>query len=303
MKKISLFSIIAFSLAILSPLAASAKLKVVTTTTDLAALAKEVGGDLIDVESLARGDQDPHYIEPKPSFAGKMSRADLLIEVGLGLEVGWLPVLLTQSRNQKIQPSAPGHLKASDGIRLLEIPTGAIDRSQGDIHPEGNPHYWLDPRNGLIIAKAITEKLSALDPANAALYQKNFRSFKEDFSKKITLWAKELSPLKGKELVTYHKSLSYFADWAGFNVAGFVEPKPGIPPSPAHILSLIDMIKEKKVPAVITESYYDAKASQQVAEKGSAKLLLIPTSVGGEAGITRYEDLFSAIVKKMKGVL
>src|SRR3989338_3811420 len=168
MKKIFLLLLI-----MVMPNPAQAKVNIVATIPDLAAIAKEIGGDLVNVESIVRGDQDPHYLEPKPSYAVKMNKADLLIEVGLELEVGWLPVLLTQSRNPKIQRGAPGYLDASRDIPVIEIPTGKVDRSMGDVHPLGNPHYWLDPRNGPIIAREIAAKLGALDPSNRAAYQNN----------------------------------------------------------------------------------------------------------------------------------
>ena len=289
------------ALLIFLPLVVQAKFKVVTTIPDLAALASEVGGDKIDVESLARGDQDPHYIEPKPSFALKLNRADLLIEIGLQLEIGWLPVLLTQSHNPKIQTGALGHLQASEGLNLLEIPTGPVDRSQGDVHPEGNPHYWLNPRNGLIIAKHIADRLAEIDPANAALYQQNFKSFQARLQKKIIEWEKAISPLKGKKIITYHKSFSYFVNWSGLAVVDQIEPKPGIPPSPSHILALIDRITAEKIPLIITENYYDPRASQKLSQKTGAKVLLLPTSVGGETAIKTYEDLFDYLVTQLKG--
>ncbi|MBI3541333.1 MAG: zinc ABC transporter substrate-binding protein [Deltaproteobacteria bacterium] len=298
MKKIILlFTMLLFSVT------ASAKLKVVTTLPDFAALAQEVGGDLIEVTTLARGDQDPHYLEPKPSYALTLNKADLLIDAGLELEVGWLPVLLTQCRNPKIQSGQPGHLTASSGFRILEIPEGRIDRSAGDVHPDGNPHYWLNPNHGLIIAKNIAARLSDLDPANASRYEQNFAAFSTRLKAKISAWEKDLAAFKGKKIVTYHKSFSYFVDWSGLEVVDLIEPKPGIPPSPAHILGLIEKIKAEKIPLIITENYYDPKPSRELSQKTGAKLLLLPTSVGGEAAIKTYDDLFETLVKKILGAL
>lgn len=282
------------------PFTVSAKLKVVTTIPDFAALAQEVGGDLIEVTSLARGDQDPHYLEPKPSYALTLNKADLLIEAGLELEVGWLPVLLTQARNPRIQFGQPGHLNAATGIRILEIPQGRIDRSLGDVHPNGNPHYWLNPNNGLIIARNVAARLSELDPANASQYEQNFASYSTRLAKKITVWEGELAVLKGKKIITYHKSFSYFVDWSGLEVVGLIEPKPGIPPSPSHILGLIEKIKSEKISLLITENYYNPKPSRELSQKTGAKLLLLPTSVGGETAIKTYDDLFETLVKRMK---
>src|SRR3990167_5568167 len=202
-----------------------AKLTVVTTTTDLAAIAREVGGDRIAVKSLGRGDQDPHYLEPKPSYVVTLSRADLMIDVGLDLEVGWLPVLLTQSRNGKIQRGAAGHLDASQGLPLLEVPTGAIDRSMGDVHPHGNPHYWLDPRNALVIAAQIRERLSVLDPDNAAFYAANEARFNTHVNVKLSQWQPVIATFKGKKAIAYHKGFAYFAHWTGLHVADYIEPK------------------------------------------------------------------------------
>lgn len=296
-------SLFLFFLFVLLPFTASAKLKVVTTIPDLASLTQEVGGELVEAESLCRGDQDPHYLEPKPSYALLLNRADLLIEVGLELEVGWLPVLLTQARNPNVQPGQPGHLTASEGLKILEIPTGPIDRSQGDIHPFGNPHYWLNPRNGFMIAGRIAEKLSQLDPPHAAVYQKNLGDFQKRLTEKISTWEKELAPFRGKQIVTYHKSFSYFVDWTGLKVADLIEPKPGIPPSPSHILSLIERIRSEKIPLIITENYYDPKPAHELAERTGAKILNLPTSVGGEPSINSYEALFDYLIKKLKEVL
>ncbi len=291
------------TLLILFPLTASANLKVVTTTTDLAAITREVGGSFVDVQSLARGDQDPHYLEPKPSYAVILNRADLLIDVGLELEIGWVPVLLTQSRNPKIQLGQPGHLSAAEGLNILEIPTGPVNRSQGDVHPDGNPHYWLNPRNGLIIAQKISERLETLDPSNAASYQKNLRDFQKRLSDKIIVWEKTLAGVRGQSIITYHRSLSYLADWVGLNVIDFIEPKPGIPPSPAHILSLMELIKNKKIPLVITENYYDPRPSRELSGKTGIQVLTLPTSVGGEPTIKTYEDLFDFLTQQLKEVL
>lgn len=285
------------------PWTASAKLKVVTTIPDLAALAREVGGEWIDTMSLARGDQDPHTIEPKPSYAVKLNRADLLVSVGLELEVGWLPVLLTQSHNPRIQSGGLGHLDASEGISILEIPVGKIDRSQGDIHPNGNPHYWMKPQNGLTIAQRIAERLAQLDPAHAKGYQDNFGQFSARLKNKIALWERRMVSFKGTKIVTHHKSFSYFVDWAGLSVVAEVEPQPGIPPPPAYILSLIEKIRSEKIPLIITENYYDPKPSRELAQRTGARVLILPTSVGGELEIKTYEDLFEALIQRLKGVL
>lgn len=286
-----------------APLSAGAKLKVVTTTPDLAALAREVGGDLIETTHLVRPDQEPHSIEPKPSYSVILNRADLLIEVGLEMESGWLPVLLMQSRNPMIQPGQKGHLTAARNVRILEIPTGPIDRSMGDVHPDGNPHYTLDPRNGLIIAKSIQERLSELDPANAAAYNSNLTSFTGRLAPKIKIWEKELAPLKGTKLVSFHKDFSYFVDWSGLVIAGLIEPRPGIPPSPAHILSLVEQIQREKIPLIATENFCDPKPGRELSARTGVKNIRLPAAVGGDGTTPTYEALFETIVARLKEAL
>lgn len=288
-------------LALLLPGVAMAKLNVVTTIPDLAAIAQEIGGDKITVKSIARGDEDPHFLEPKPSYILIVNHADLLIEVGLQLEIGWLPVLITQSRNPKIQTGMHGRMDASEKIPLLEIPVGAIDRSQGDVHPDGNPHYWLNPQNGLVIAQEIAEHLSQLDPVNKDFYGLQLQTFQTKLKNKIVEWQKLASPLKGKTAVAYHKTTPYLADWLGLKIVDFIEPKPGIPPSPSHILALMDEMTKQKVPWIITASYYDMKAARELSEKTGAKVLVLPSSVGGNKEVSTYEELFDYLIAQLKG--
>ena len=285
---------------LLLPSSAFAKLNVVASIPTFAVLAQEVGKNLIEVKSLARGDQDPHFLEPKPSYAVLLNRADLLIEDGLELEIGWLPVLQVQSRNPKVQTSARGHLDASEGLNILEIPSGKVSRAEGDVHPLGNPHYWLNPKNGLIIARHIADRLKELDPTNGPSYEENYRQFDQRLRNKIAAWEKEIAPLSGKKIITYHRSFSYFADWSGIVVADFVEPKPGIPPNPGHLLELIDRIKAEKISVILSENYYEPKASQQLAEKSGAKFLIVPTSVDADPAVKTYDDLFDNLVRKLK---
>lgn len=285
---------------ILFTLPAYAKLHIVTTIPDLAAIAKEVGGDLVEVASLARGEQDPHYLEAKPSYAVKMNKADLLIEVGLELEVGWLPVLLTQSRNPKIQRGAPGHLDASRAISVIEIPSGKVDRSMGDVHPLGNPHYWLDPRNGLIIAREIAEKMATLDPANKGAYDTNQKNFTTRLRGRIAGWQRTAGSLRGKEIITHHKSFSYFVNWLGIRVVDVIEPKPGIPPPPAHITGLIDLIRSRKIKLIISENYYDPKPSRELAKQTGAAVRNLATSVKGAPSIDTYGGLFEYLIGQIR---
>ncbi len=272
--------------------AGAARLNVVTTTEDLAALAREVGGDRIDVEALARGYQDPHFVEAKPSFIIKLSRADLLVVVGRELEIGWLPPLIQQSRNAKVQVGADGYLDASLTVKILEIPTGQITRAMGDVHPLGNPHYWLDPDNGRRIAKAIADKLSRLAPADASFFAARYADFDKRLAEAEKRWDAMMAPYKGLKIVTYHRSWPNFADRFGLDVIGYVEPRPGIPPSPSHTLELIAEMKRQNVKILLVEPYFDLKTPQSIGRETGARVLVVSPSVGGEKEITDYIKLF-----------
>src|SRR5437588_8455793 len=202
------------------------KLNVVTSTTDMAALTREVGGDKVNVEALARGYQDPHFVEAKPSFLLKLRHADLLIVVGLELEIGWLPPLITQSSNPRIQVGAPGYLDASRFAKILEIPTGQVTRAEGDVHPLGNPHYWLDPDNALRIAKGIQNKLSEMRPNDAAYFAQRYDSFEQRLKQADEKWLAEMQPYTGRKIVTYHRSWPNFAEHFHLDVVRYVEPRP-----------------------------------------------------------------------------
>ncbi len=278
--------------SVLAPLAEAKKLNIVTSTTDLASLAQEVGGDRISVESIAKGYQDPHFVEAKPSFLLKLRHADLLIAVGLELEIGWLPPLITQSGNPRIQPSAAGYLDASQFAEILEIPRGQITRAMGDVHPQGNPHYWLDPDNGRRIAKGIAGKLAQLDPENASYFQQRF----QDFDKRLTAaeqnWDAQMRPYTGRKVVTYHNSWPNFAKHFHLNVVGYVEPRPGIPPSPGHTLELIQAMRRDNVKIIMVEPYFDLKTPDSIARETGGKVLVMTPSVGGEKPVTDYFKLF-----------
>jgi zinc/manganese transport system substrate-binding protein len=283
----------------IAPARASAALKVITTTSDLASLAAEVGGDKITVESLAKGYQDPHFVEAKPSFMIKLNRADLLIAVGRELEVAWLPPLITQARNPRIQPGGSGYLDASGTARILDIPTGQITRAMGDVHPSGNPHYWLDPENGKRIARAIAGKLSAMDSANAAFYKQRLEDFERRLTAAAGRWKAEMAPYRGVKVVTYHRSWSNFTDHFGLDVIGYVEPKPGIPPSPAHTIALMKAMRAQNVKLIIVEPYFDEKTPNSIARETGGKVLTMPPSVGGVPQATDYIKLFDFNVKML----
>lgn len=279
------------------PSTAAAQLNVITTTEDLAAIAREIGGDRIKVEALAKGYQDPHFVEAKPSFVIKLHRADLLILVGRELEAAWLPALITQSRNAKIQPGAAGYLDASRNARILDIPTGQITRAMGDVHPLGNPHYWLSPDNGRRIAHVIEQKLAELQPAGAAFFAARFADFDRRLGEAEKRWTAMFAPYKGVKVVTYHRSWPNFAEAFGLNVVGYVEPKPGIPPSPSHTLSLIQEMKRQDVRLILVEPYFDLKTPERVAAGTGAKVVVLLPSVGGLEPVKTYFDLFDYDLK------
>jgi ABC-type Zn uptake system ZnuABC Zn-binding protein ZnuA len=271
---------------------ASAGLKIVATTEDLASLAREVGGDKVTVEALARGYQDPHWVEAKPSFSLKLNGANLLIAVGRELEIGWLPPLITQSRNSKIQPGSGGYLDASMNVKILEIPTGQITRAMGDVHPSGNPHYWLDPDNGRRIAQAIRDKLSELSPSDRAYFGQRYIDFDKRLADAQKRWDAALAPYKGTKIVTYHRSWPNFTDSFGLDVMGYVEPKPGVPPSPTHTLELIADMKSQGAKLIIVEPYFDLKTAQSIANQVGGKVLVLAPSVGGAKEAVDYIKLF-----------
>jgi len=276
---------------------ANAALNVITATEDLAAIAREIGGDKVKVESLARGYQDPHFVEAKPSFVLKLHRADLLIVIGRELEIGWLPPLITQSRNAKIQPGGQGYLDASLNAHILEIPTVQITRAMGDVHPLGNPHYWLSPENGRRIAQAMKQKFSELQPADAAVFAARYGDFDKRLAAAEQRWKAIIAPYTGVKVVTYHNSWPNFAVAFGINVVGFVEPKPGIPPSPSHTIALIQDMKRQNVKLILVEPYFDLKTPKRVAAGTDAQVLVMPPSVGGVEPVKTYFDLFDYDLK------
>jgi ABC-type Zn uptake system ZnuABC Zn-binding protein ZnuA len=293
MKHLKFVTCIGCLLAIfLSVPAEAKKLNVVTATTDMAALAQEVGGDRINAESIAKGYQDPHFVEAKPSFLLKLRQADLLIVVGLQLEIGWLPPLITQSGNARVQVGANGYLDASQFAEILDIPTGTVTRAMGDVHPLGNPHYWLDPDNGRRIAKGIAAKLGELDPADTSYFQERFQDFEKRLSVAEQKWESEMKPFRGRKVVTYHNSFPNFAKHFGLNVIGYVEPRPGIPPTPSHTVELIGLMKRENCKVILVEPYFDLKTPDSIARETGGKVVQYLPSIGGEKDVTDYFKLF-----------
>jgi len=272
---------------------AQSTLKIVTTTTDLASLAQAVGGDRVEVNAIARGYQDPHFVEAKPSFLLQLRRADLLIIVGLQLEIGWLPPLITQSGNPRIQTGAGGYLDASQFAQILEVPTEVVTRAMGDVHPFGNPHYWLDAGNGRRVAQGIAQKLSELRPADAAYFQQRLQAFNDRLTQEERNWNAMMQPYRGRKVVTYHRSWPNFLNHFGLVSAGLIEPRPGIPPSPSHTIEIINMMKRDNVKIILVEPYFDLKMPNRIARETGAQVVVLPPSVGGEKEITDYFTLFN----------
>jgi zinc/manganese transport system substrate-binding protein len=295
--------VLAALVALVLPAQAAAAMKVVTTTEGLAALAKEVGGDRVQAESLSRGVQDPHFVDANPMLAVKLRNADLLVDVGLDLEIGWLPPLVTQSRNGDIQPGGKRRLTAASAVQVLDVPTGPVSRAQGDLHPGGNPHFMTDPRRAGQVAAAIAGKLAELDGKNAGYYRERNDAFQKRLAADEARWQSELAPVKGRKLFTRHRTLTYFLDWSGLVSAGELEPRPGVPPPPSHLAELVEVAKREGVQAISVENYYDTKSAEVVARHSGAKIVLIPGDVGGEPGLDGYEKYMDLVVKRLAGAL
>jgi len=289
-----LVSVALFLTAALAPAAPAgsdpvrASLKVVTSTTDLADLARAVGGTRVEVVHISEGYQDPHFVEAKPSFILRLRDADVFAFVGLDLEVGWMSLLVDGSRNPRIRPGARGYLDVSRAIPVLDVPSGQVDRSQGDVHPLGNPHYWLDPGNARLIARLFAERFAELDHEGADAYQRNRRAFEDRLSAAEREWADAREKIRGKPIVAWHTSWRYFASYSGANIAGFMEPKPGVPPSPSHLAGLILTMQRTGARVIVMEPFYQRKMADFVASKTGATVLILPPSVGGVRGVDDY---------------
>jgi len=278
---------------------AAAKLHVVTSIETFADLANKIGGDRVETKALSRGYMDPHFVEPKPSLIVTLNRADLLVHVGLELEIGWLPPLVLGSRNERIAPGQPGNLDASQRIPVLDVPMKKVDRSMGDIHPQGNPHYWIPPDNAIIISREIAERLEALDASGTATYQANLKKFEAEIAQRRQKWEAEAAPLRGMKIVTYHKSWSYLSRWLGLEEIGYVEPKPGIPAPPSHIAWLIGLIQREYVKLLLMESFYPRNTVELVAQKSGARAVVLPSDVGADNTVADYFSLVDRVIQKL----
>jgi len=282
---------------------ALAKLNVVATTPDLASIARAIGGDHIDLTTLAKPTEDPHFVDAKPSLIVKLNRADVLIEGGAELELGWLPRLLDEARNPKLVTGAPGHVICSQGVPLKEIPT-TLDRAKGDIHAAGNPHYAVDPLNAKIVAQNIATAFCALDAQSADAYRANLKKFTDTLDNKLAEWQKKLEPFKGQQVVAYHNSWLYFGDRFGLKIDLFLEPKPGVPATPRHLAEVILKMKQDKVHAILVDPYLDRRTAETVAGKTSAVVVEVTHFPGGVKGteggyITLLDYLVNAVAKAL----
>jgi zinc/manganese transport system substrate-binding protein len=263
--------------------AAEARLNVVATTEDLGAIAKEIGGNYIDLSVLGKPTEDPHFVDAKPSFIVKLNRADVVVEGGAELEIGWLPALLDQARNAKIMSGAPGHIACAVGVPLMDVPA-TLDRSRGDIHAAGNPHYVIAPSNAKIVAKNIMDGFCANDPKDTDIFRANLKTFDEEIDGKLAEWHKLLDPFQGQTVVAYHDSWPYFAREFGLKIDLFLEPKPGIPPTPAHLADVIVKMKEVHARVIIVDPYLNRKTADTVASHTGAKVVEVTQFPGGVKG-------------------
>lgn len=286
--------------ALLTAPAAWAKVNVVATLPVFASLATEIGGDRVEITSIARSNQDPHFLDAKPTFVVALSKADILIRGGLGLETGWLPPILMQARNPKIQTGASGDVDTSQGLRILEVLSKA-DRSMGDVHPEGNPHTWLDPNNAKIMAANIYKHLAAVDTEGSPYYKSRMQTFLDKLNEKVGGWNKSIQGLRGKKVMTYHKSFSYFADWAGLDITATVEPLPGIPPSSKDVETLLKKISAEGIKAILMEDYYPEKVPKYLSDKSGIPLLILPDTTGN-AGVATYDQLIDKLLGELSGI-
>jgi zinc/manganese transport system substrate-binding protein len=296
--RISGFALTLASMVLWVAAPARAELEVVTTTTDLGWIVHVVGGDRVHVDTLCKGNQDPHFLQAKPSHMVTLNRADLLVAVGLELEVGWLPALIQGARNPDINPGGSGYLEAATAITPIDVPQGGVDRSRGDIHPFGNPHFWLDPRNVKLAARAIADRLVQLDPEGTRTYRANLAALEGRVDRGFKRWQAAMAPYRGTRIASYHATFNYFHHAFGLQPMGYLEDRPGIPPSPAHLADLIARMRTDHVGVIFHETFYDRAASEVVARRTGARLLVLPTSIEGAKDLWSYEQLMDHLVNQ-----
>jgi len=275
-------------------------LTIVTTTTDLADIARRVGGDAVSVTALSNGSTDPHHVEPRPSMVQQLRRADAIVVVGMDLD-GWRDSLIRVSQNPKLQRGSTGYIEASTKITPQDVPVGKIDGRSGDIHIYGNPHYWLDPLNGVLIAETLAEKFAVLAPENAALFRANTARFAAQIQAKMPIWKAALSGLQGQSLVTYHPTWVYFMSRFGLRVTGYIESLPGVSPSLSYMMSLEKQMKEAQIKVIVVESYSPKKEAERLSAGTGARVAVLAPSVGGLPGASDYVTLFDYNIQQLKG--
>jgi len=275
---------------------------VVTTTQDTRSIAELIGGNKVEVFAIATGYQNPHFVDPKPSYITKLTQANLYVTLGLDLESGWSPSLLSSSRNTKIQKGSPGYVDASAGVSLLQVPS-TINRAEGDIHVFGNPHYWLDPLNGKVIARNICNGLERISPENKAFFESNLKAFNDQIDTRMKNWNALMAGFKGSKVIAYHNEWCYFENRFGLQIVDFLEPKPGIPPTPSQLVKIINEVKTNNIKVIITSPYFTSSSSDVVSKQTGAKTLVLATSVGAFETIKNYYDLFDYNLKLLTGAL
>jgi ABC-type Zn uptake system ZnuABC Zn-binding protein ZnuA len=300
MKRISILT--ALFVGIFLPANAAGPVKVVTTIPDLKSITELIGGNKVSVLSIATGYQNPHFVDPKPSYIINLSNADMFVTVGLDLETGWSPQLLSSSRNNKIQKGAAGYVDASTGVTLYQVPS-SVNRAEGDIHIYGNPHYWLDPVNGKVIARNIADGLERVDPANKATYEANLQAFNSKVDAKMKEWQLKIAPFKGAKIIAYHNEWVYFETRFGLQIVDFMEPKPGIPPSPSQLVKVIKEVKANNIKVIISSPYFTTSSSDVVSKQTGAKELTLATSTGAFDSIKNYFDLFDYNINQLAAAL
>src|SRR6476619_3740670 len=298
-KKIILFTVLLTNTLLF---ARAGTIKVVTTTTDMRSITELIGGNKVSATSIATGYQNPHFVDPKPSYIIGLSNADVFVTVGLDLEIGWSPQLLASSRNTKIQKGAPGYVDASAGIGLLQVPASA-NRAEGDIHIYGNPHYWLDPFNGKVIARNIANGLERVDPSNKSTYETNLQAFFKKIDDKMKDWQAKMAAFKGTKIIAYHNEWVYFETRFGLNSVDFMEPKPGRPPSPSQLVKVIKEIQANNIKVIISSPYFTTSSSDVVAKQTGEKEVTLATSVGAFSSIKNYFDLFDYDISQLTSIL
>ena len=297
-----LATLAALALAVTFALPAQAAVKVLACEPEWGALAQELGGDLVDVGVATTAMQDPHQVQAKPSLISRARNADMVACTGAELEIGWLPVLLQQSGNPRIQPGQPGNFAAADFVRKLDVPK-QVDRSQGDVHPDGNPHIQTDPRNIALVATALSARLAQVDPSHAAQYQQRGAAFAQKWQANMARWAKQAAPLKGVAVAAHHKAYAYMEDWLGLTEVAVLEPKPGVEPSASHLEEVLSTLKTRPAKMVVYSAYQDPKPDEWLSERAHIPAVKLPFTVGGTDGAKDLTGLFDDTLARLLGAL